>query len=148
MSVLGSWGASTAPAKEHVETKESILLKQERLCLLGIDSHNQEQLHLHEDDIQSSPVQCLIHPFSAKRICWDLFMGLLLIYVAFATPVRIGFGSEATGAWQVFERFIDAVFLVDVGLNFRWVNDHAFLVHHTAWRNTPHGVTNTPAPTI
>lgn len=61
----------------------------------------------------------MVHPFLPQRIAWDLFLAVLLGYVAVVTPYRIGFSAEAQGMWEVLELTVDVTFCVDIIVNFR-----------------------------
>ena len=66
----------------------------------------------------STPNCFVIHYNAPWRIAWDVWLGLLLIYVMLSVPYREGFDVAACGNWAIFERTIDAFFLVDVFINF------------------------------
>jgi hypothetical protein len=61
----------------------------------------------------------VLRPTSTKRVCWDLLMMTLLIYVALIAPYRIGFDVEAEGVWLVWENLLDLFFICDIVVNFR-----------------------------
>jgi len=74
-------------------------------------------------DMVSSPRKPrVLHPFSTQRLSWDLGLVLLILTASFATPVRAAFMPLShlweTG-WYVWDRFNDAVFMIDILLNFR-----------------------------
>ena len=52
------------------------------------------------------------------RQWWDLFMGFLIIYIAIALPIVLGFEPSVGHSMLVFDFFLDFVFLVDLGLPF------------------------------
>ena len=56
---------------------------------------------------------------------WDGFVAFILCYIALATPYEIGFVEQADLSWSSFadpafviSRLIDAIFIVDMGLQF------------------------------
>eukprot|EP01052_Picozoa_sp_SAG31_P030455 SAG31_NODE_3126_length_4646_cov_6.852210_1_plen_383_part_00 len=62
-----------------------------------------------------------LHPEGSFRKTWDLVQSALLIYIAIAVPIRIGFDVEnATGTltWWM-ELLVDMYFWIDIVLNFR-----------------------------
>jgi hypothetical protein len=64
---------------------------------------------------------CVIHGQSTFRVCWDLALFALLMYISFVTPVRIGFEQhpDQYTSWWWFEIVIDITFVIDLTLNFR-----------------------------
>ena len=60
-----------------------------------------------------------IDPDSKWHTVWDLFMVVLLGYVAIATPVELAFLSNdiSVGYWA-WNRIIDSAFMVDLVINF------------------------------
>ena len=80
----------------------------------------------------------VIIPSAPFRIRWDLFLLFLLSYVAIFTPYQISFLSKQHDLveperwlfWFVLDRFIDVVFVVDIGINFRsaWFNEDGDVV--------------------
>jgi len=52
------------------------------------------------------------------RQWWDLFMGFLIIYIAIALPIVLGFEPSVGRSMLVFDFFLDFVFMVDLGLSF------------------------------
>mmetsp|Transcript_49674 Transcript_49674/g.115952 ORF Transcript_49674/g.115952 Transcript_49674/m.115952 type:complete len:1327 (-) Transcript_49674:54-4034(-) len=64
--------------------------------------------------------QCrIISPRSTWKVCWDVFVGVLIIYTIIAMTWRIGFDQAAQGWPLVFDYCVDAVFAVDTILCFR-----------------------------
>jgi hypothetical protein len=61
----------------------------------------------------------MVHPTSRLRLAWLLGIALLLFYVMFITPYRIGFDIEARDAFAHWELAIDFMFIFDVLVNFR-----------------------------
>jgi len=60
---------------------------------------------------------CILRQDSFKRMGWDMFLMLLLFYIAVSLPFTMGFGATKTS--EEIDRTIDYIFLVDVALNFR-----------------------------
>lgn len=64
--------------------------------------------------------QCrIISPKNPWKICWDVFVGILIIYTMIAMTWRIGFDQAAQGGALIFDYAVDAVFAVDTVLCFR-----------------------------
>eukprot|EP00241_Pyramimonas_parkeae_P000071 CAMPEP_0114263918 /NCGR_PEP_ID=MMETSP0058-20121206/22851_1 /TAXON_ID=36894 /ORGANISM="Pyramimonas parkeae, CCMP726" /LENGTH=1306 /DNA_ID=CAMNT_0001380401 /DNA_START=267 /DNA_END=4187 /DNA_ORIENTATION=+ len=55
------------------------------------------------------------HPI---RVKWDIAQFFVLIYVAIAVPMRIGFDLEARGMFYVVECMLEVYFYIDILLNF------------------------------
>ncbi|CAJ1380899.1 unnamed protein product [Effrenium voratum] len=63
---------------------------------------------------------CLIlSPRDPWKICWDVFIGTLIIYTIITLTWRIGFDQEARGVALAFEYSVDVIFAVDTVLCFR-----------------------------
>ena len=61
----------------------------------------------------------MIHPNSVFRRNWDLVIILVLIYTTIVLPFRVGFNAQAEGFWFWAELTMDALFGIDILLNFR-----------------------------
>lgn len=72
-------------------------------------------------DQESNPKQrCLIiSPRDPWKVCWDVFVGVLIIYTIITLTWRIGFDQEAREAALAVEYSIDILFAVDTILCFR-----------------------------
>lgn len=72
-------------------------------------------------DQESTPKQrCLIiSPRDPWKVCWDVFIGVLIIYTIITLTWRIGFDQEAREAALALEYSIDILFAVDTILCFR-----------------------------
>ena len=60
----------------------------------------------------------IIHPFSVFRRYWDVSTMMFLFYIVILVPYRIAFNQEAQGFPLVFDRLVDAIFIIDIFLNF------------------------------
>ena len=58
----------------------------------------------------------LLHPRFIEKMCWDIFVGILIIYTVIAAPVQIAFTSDSDMA---MDWLLTVVFFVDMGLSFR-----------------------------
>ena len=87
-----------------------------------------------ESDLEAVRARsCFLRPNSKARTCWDIYVLALLLYVSISVPFRIGFDVDAK-PWEfafVFEIFVDASFLLDLGANFRTarIDSGGTLVH-------------------
>jgi CRP-like cAMP-binding protein len=78
-----------------------------------IETHGEE----HPEDITS---RYLILPKSSKKISWDLFIGLLILYSVLIIPVQIGFDvPPSEGGLQVFDQIVDIFFGIDILISMR-----------------------------
>ena len=55
------------------------------------------------------------HPF---KLCWDLFIGVLIIYSAVTVPYRLGFSLDSQGGWLIIDYIVDTLFFVDMVVSF------------------------------
>ena len=64
----------------------------------------------------------ILHPHSRGVSCWDACTSIALIFTAIVTPFEVSFLAPTTinGPWTLFvlNRLIDAIFIVDMGLQF------------------------------
>ena len=56
----------------------------------------------------------IIHPKDPRKIRWDLFCGILIVYSVMIIPWRIGFEVEATGLILIFDYMVDICFAFDM----------------------------------
>ena len=69
----------------------------------------------------------IINPDGRLRTCWNVMTALLIIYCGVAVPLEIAFegamqdgmGPDGWRVWELWTLFVDAVFLLDIVLNFR-----------------------------
>lgn len=66
----------------------------------------------------------IIAPFTTRKLTWDLWVGLLIVYSALSIPFRIGFGVDTTPTWRALDLVTDFFFLLDIITNF-----HTAFVH-------------------
>ena len=53
-------------------------------------------------------------------MAWDAFVGILVVYYTIIVPVRVAFDSaEPTPEETVLDMFFNAIFIIDIVLNFR-----------------------------
>ncbi len=64
-------------------------------------------------------VTSVIHPQSRRKIKWDVFVSILIVYSVLIIPYRIGFDVEARGFAYGFDWFVDGMFFLDMVLSFR-----------------------------
>eukprot|EP00928_Gymnodinium_smaydae_P099194 TRINITY_DN9397_c0_g4_i1.p1 TRINITY_DN9397_c0_g4~~TRINITY_DN9397_c0_g4_i1.p1 ORF type:complete len:745 (+),score=88.97 TRINITY_DN9397_c0_g4_i1:61-2235(+) len=60
---------------------------------------------------------CIIPHDSSVRMCWDMFMVMLLVYVSLTLPFNLGFGQIEELA--IVDLVFDFLFMFDIVLNFR-----------------------------
>lgn len=53
-----------------------------------------------------------------RKLCWDLFVGGMIVYSVALIPWRIAFKQDAQGVLWWFERIVDTIFAVDILLCF------------------------------
>ena len=69
-------------------------------------------------------LDCTWHPFSRKRLRWDIIIAIMLAYNGIMIPYRICFGLEEPISEQIedplfwLDRIIDTLFLIDCFINF------------------------------
>ena len=79
-----------------------------------------DETFVEEDyDTKGETVPWIMDPVeNVFRQWWDLFMGFLIIYIAIALPIVLGFEPSVGRSMLVFDFFLDFVFMVDLGLSF------------------------------
>eukprot|EP00232_Nephroselmis_pyriformis_P004492 CAMPEP_0182913664 /NCGR_PEP_ID=MMETSP0034_2-20130328/38155_1 /TAXON_ID=156128 /ORGANISM="Nephroselmis pyriformis, Strain CCMP717" /LENGTH=562 /DNA_ID=CAMNT_0025050391 /DNA_START=251 /DNA_END=1936 /DNA_ORIENTATION=+ len=84
------------------------------------------------EDLSQRKTKTVIDPQSNGRVAWDLVLGFLIIYSVIIIPFRIGFdkNSKKLSAAFIADVFVDAVFFLDMALNFLtgFYNEHEVLV--------------------
>jgi hypothetical protein len=60
--------------------------------------------------------QAVFKPENNYRIFWDIYMMLLILYYAFAVPIRLAFSQDA--AHPELEHIFTACFCLDILINF------------------------------
>ena len=62
----------------------------------------------------------VINPITSNfRKVWDIFLGFLIVYNAIAVPFRLGFDVSGGLGLFIFDIATDALFIIDIFLNFR-----------------------------
>ena len=73
----------------------------------------------HDDFVHQEVTRCLyVNPDGQFRSGWDIAQVMVLFYLAWVTPYRVGFDAPAYGPEFWFEFLVDIYFIVDVFLNF------------------------------
>jgi len=62
---------------------------------------------------------CICHPNAFWRTLWDVFMLVLVLYSAWSIPLIVAFRPTQPVWWVIIEFCVDAMFLLDVIINFR-----------------------------
>ena len=60
----------------------------------------------------------IINSHGKFRSIWDLYLCILLVYVAIFVPYRISYLTELTGVLKIVDYLVDASFGIDIMLNF------------------------------
>lgn len=60
----------------------------------------------------------LLHPFGLFRTIWDSLSAIAIAYSALAVPYRMAFELTPVGSAEVFDRVVDASFMIDMVLTF------------------------------
>lgn len=74
----------------------------------------------------------MILPDSMFRYCWDLLLAIATILLIWRVPYTIAFGDSDLWYWFAFNKTTDAIYLLDVVLNFRtgYVEDTEVIMDH------------------
>lgn len=89
---------------------------------------------LHEDDEMKLPWY-IIDPESNFSRFWSLVMSILLFYTAIFMPVRVAFFETVYfDSWTILELCIDALFLIDVGINCFLSFEHKDATLEITWK--------------
>jgi len=73
--------------------------------LLGVTNDNDDNTdwaQLHKQDLSKKP-NYIIVPNGSFRTGWDMYVGLLLLYVAAFVPYRVTFLQDLDSFWQIIE---------------------------------------------
>ncbi|CAI2370102.1 unnamed protein product [Moneuplotes crassus] len=68
---------------------------------------------------KESPFLCLIFPNSRFKITWDLIIIVLSVYNAILIPYQFAYTIHADVIIEIFNRFTDVAFMVDILIHFR-----------------------------
>jgi len=60
----------------------------------------------------------IINPHSPFKLCYDMFVGLLVCYSLVTVPVTLSFGGMDSLGFKAFETGLDVVFMIDLLLSF------------------------------
>lgn len=86
-----------------------------------LDSHkiHDENMVTFESEERKQPKpRCLIMEDNSLKQWWDLYIICLIMYVALVVPYRLGFQSQDTTPWVVFNAVMDISFGIDIVLTF------------------------------
>ncbi len=114
-STVGNTSPGTDARMEH------------RASTLGLFYGVVAEAQRHNEHMKSFQSRWIVLPASTFRRSWDILSLLLLVYVALFTPVQIAFYGDAMSMcrWEewvfvfVLDRIVDAVFILDIFVNFR-----------------------------
>lgn len=90
---------------------------------ISTKTENQNESNSGRDNVQinftkDSVCKYILLPHSQARTYWDVYTGILLIYVGTFLPYRVSFLGDLDGIMEGVEIFVDASFLIDIILNF------------------------------
>ncbi|CBN79924.1 conserved unknown protein [Ectocarpus siliculosus] len=74
-----------------------------------------------DDTLPAGSPKFLIHPYDRRKVVWDIFVAILIVYGCLNIPLRIGFDLPTSLGQIIADSFIDIVFLSDIILSFRTV---------------------------
>ena len=60
----------------------------------------------------------LIDPNDSRKVSWDLFVGVFIVYSVLSVPFFLGFQVSPSGGWRFLDRITDALFWMDMILSF------------------------------
>eukprot|EP00520_Triparma_pacifica_P006086 CAMPEP_0118657744 /NCGR_PEP_ID=MMETSP0785-20121206/14188_1 /TAXON_ID=91992 /ORGANISM="Bolidomonas pacifica, Strain CCMP 1866" /LENGTH=810 /DNA_ID=CAMNT_0006550695 /DNA_START=182 /DNA_END=2610 /DNA_ORIENTATION=- len=108
--------------KLRVAHKVGAALKQvkEDNRVFGVQNENDDNTDwatLHRQDFSKKPWYIIL-PNGNFRVGWDMYVGLLLLYVAAWVPYRVTFLGKLDTPWQIVEHLVDVSFAIDIFLNF------------------------------
>lgn len=72
-----------------------------------------------EEDQFDLAARWIIFPQRLGKVNWDMTMAVLIVYSVAIIPYRICFNMDAEGFYYAFDRVVDVLFAVDMGLTFR-----------------------------
>ncbi|KAG6617547.1 Voltage-gated Ion Channel (VIC) Superfamily [Phytophthora cinnamomi] len=101
LAALGGTRAEVVPASNRVSLK---VAEQERQIRLARSNRTHKYMIL---------------PDSIFRYCWDLLLAVTTILLIWRVPYTIAFGESDLWYWNAFNKSTDAIYLLDVILNFR-----------------------------
>jgi hypothetical protein len=73
---------------------------------------------LPEDQAPKVRHQCVISEENVLKRAWDVYVILLIMYVATVVPLRMSFNMEDTGGWNIWVNFMNCSFAFDIVLTF------------------------------
>jgi CRP-like cAMP-binding protein len=102
LAAIGGSAASPAPVRSPSQRRES-------------RSMSVSAAQKHKDLWETKRV---IHPENTKKVLWDIFQGVLIVYSVITVPYRMAFLVPTNVGWDVSNTIIDILFGVDIILNF------------------------------
>jgi CRP-like cAMP-binding protein len=108
--------------KLKVATKVSSALAEinSDMKMYGVTNENDDKTNwtaLNAQDMTTKSRYILL-PNSHSRVWWDMYMGLLLAYIAGYVPFRVSFLTDLNDFWSAVEVWVDVSFGIDIILNF------------------------------
>ncbi len=118
---------SIAASKVHSENNEYFDFENFAALIYDLLRYHQEMTYVPPTGWSLAELlrQLPLDPDSGKKQIWDLLCLLLLLYCSFSVPYSIAFDDSVQGAGndgltpiQLFELFIDCIFMLDIALTF------------------------------
>ena len=84
-----------------------------------LNSNSLKDTKTQKENSEEFTPKYILDPLSIQKKMWDLTLLIMLIYTATYSPYRTAFISEdPSSILLAFEKVMDAVFIVDIFLNF------------------------------
>lgn len=109
-------------SKQKPEGKYYNIIKIHREEIPG----EEDQQYIEENDLKSLEVLYMIHPKDKRKLAWDSFMGVLVVFSVITIPLQVSFASIIENEAVAFPFFVidfitSCFFAVDILVNFRTV---------------------------
>lgn len=123
LNIHGRTAASADPlltgGKGGRETPSPVPEKQKKQKLSKVALNRTKSGRFVVSDVRPRCPGCpLINPKSARKIAWDIYMAVLILYSVCIVPYRLGFDEDAKGAMKYFDYTVDICFGLDMIASF------------------------------
>ncbi|CAM9681517.1 unnamed protein product [Choristocarpus tenellus] len=79
------------------------------------ETRKKDQSFLYQEDVlPDSAPSFLFHPYDKRKLVWDVWVAVLIVYSCVSIPFRIGFEVEGSTGSLVVDVIVDIMFLADV----------------------------------
>lgn len=106
-------------------SKAEVVPASNRVSLKVLEHERQQRLILSN----TIKYKYMLLPDSMTRYCWDLLMALVTIILMWRIPYSISFPDGGKKYWNIFYRVTDAIYILDIIANFRYVKQSCGQVH-------------------